>query len=168
MDLNGTLHVGDTLLPGVAEALERLRARGVPLRFVTNTTKETTAKCIARVQRLGLDIQEHEVRECVACTSCPCMHSRGNARARRPPRPTTAQSLLQVISSLAAAKRLLISRRLRPLLLVSPEAMADFASLECGEPNAVVVGLAPTEFCYSRLNQCVPFWRSESSQRMGT
>lgn len=41
------------------------------------------------------------------------------------------------------------------MLFLSPEAMEDFEHLKCPQsetPNAVVIGLAPTEFHYERLN----------------
>lgn len=42
------------------------------------------------------------------------------------------------------------------MLLLSPEALEDFEGLSCPpneKPNAVVIGLAPTEFHYDRLNE---------------
>lgn len=66
----------------------------------------------------------------------------------------------EIHSSLAAARNLIINRGLKPLLLVSPEALEDFEGLGCKEgdkPNAVVVGLAPTEFHYDRLNTAFRF-----------
>lgn len=61
-----------------------------------------------------------------------------------------------IISSLGAAQNIIESQHLKPMLLLAPEAMEDFEHLKClqGEtPNAVVVGLAPTEFHYERLNE---------------
>lgn len=63
-------------------------------------------------------------------------------------------------SSLAAARNLIISRNLKPMLLLSPSALEDFEGLECKEgekPNAVVIGLAPNEFHYERLNVAFRF-----------
>lgn len=57
---------------------------------------------------------------------------------------------------MGAARNLIIDRRLKPLLLLAPEALEDFEGLQCPigeEPNAVVIGLAPTEFHYDRLNE---------------
>lgn len=42
------------------------------------------------------------------------------------------------------------------MFLLSPEAMEDFvdiSSVDNNKPNAVVIGLAPTEFHYERLNE---------------
>lgn len=61
----------------------------------------------------------------------------------------------QIFSSLSAARALLIKRQLKPLLLVSPEALEDFQDVTCPKdaaPDAVVIGLAPSEFHYERLN----------------
>nr|CAI5835733.1 unnamed protein product [Callosobruchus analis] len=61
-----------------------------------------------------------------------------------------------IISSLGAAKSLIVKRNLRPMLMLSPEAMEDFYDVQCpkdDKPNAVLIGLAPTEFHYDRLNQ---------------
>ncbi|KAG5882162.1 hypothetical protein JTB14_002887 [Gonioctena quinquepunctata] len=61
-----------------------------------------------------------------------------------------------ILSSLGAVRSLILSRRLKPMLMLSPEALEDFEGLACPKnetPNAVVVGLCPTEFHYERLNE---------------
>ncbi|XP_066254752.1 haloacid dehalogenase-like hydrolase domain-containing protein 2 [Euwallacea similis] len=61
-----------------------------------------------------------------------------------------------IISSLGACRNLITNRNLKPLLMVAPEAMEDFQDLSCPSeetPDAVVIGLAPTEFHYNRLNE---------------
>jgi ribonucleotide monophosphatase NagD (HAD superfamily) len=50
IDLEGVLYVGGYPLPGAREALLSLRAAGIPMRFVTNTTRLTRT---AIVNRLG-------------------------------------------------------------------------------------------------------------------
>jgi len=59
----------------------------------------------------------------------------------------------EVYSALSAGRQLVAERCLRPLCLLTPSAREDFAGVEQTEPNAVLVGLAPEEFCYSRLNE---------------
>ncbi|KAI4467543.1 4-nitrophenylphosphatase-related [Holotrichia oblita] len=61
----------------------------------------------------------------------------------------------EIHSSLGAARSLIIERKLKPLFLLSPEAMEDFEDLVCKDdkPNAVVIGLAPSEFHYEKLNE---------------
>ncbi|CAG9855809.1 unnamed protein product [Phyllotreta striolata] len=59
-----------------------------------------------------------------------------------------------IVSSLGAAKALLQQRKLRPMLMLAPEALEDFQEFptQPENPNAVVIGLAPSEFHYERLN----------------
>ncbi|KFO98031.1 Haloacid dehalogenase-like hydrolase domain-containing protein 2 [Calypte anna] len=62
VDLNGTLHVEDSAVPGSQEALKRqLRSAPVTVRFVTNTTKECKRDLLERLTRLGFDIAENEI-----------------------------------------------------------------------------------------------------------
>jgi len=61
IDLSGVLYVGDAVLPGAAEALERLAAAGLPVRFVTNTTRKTKAALLAQLRGLGLPVAAEDV-----------------------------------------------------------------------------------------------------------
>jgi len=60
LDLSGTLHVGPTALPGAVSAVRRLESAGIPVRFVTNTSRKTRATLHGELARMGFDIpQEH-------------------------------------------------------------------------------------------------------------
>lgn len=61
IDLSGVLYEGGTPLPGAAEALSRLRERGLPLRFLTNTTRSPRRRVLARLHAMGFDIRDEEV-----------------------------------------------------------------------------------------------------------
>lgn len=61
IDLAGVLHIGETSIPGAVVALNRLRATGIPLRFLTNTTRSPRSQILALMQRLGLDVRTEEV-----------------------------------------------------------------------------------------------------------
>lgn len=56
IDLEGVLYVGGYPLPGAREALLSLRAAGIPMRFVTNTTRQTRATLADRLARMGLEV----------------------------------------------------------------------------------------------------------------
>lgn len=56
------------------------------------------------------------------------------------------------MSSLGAAKKLLLDRSLRPFLLMHPKALPEFADIPQQDPNAVVVGLAMEAFSYDNMN----------------
>ena len=62
----------------------------------------------------------------------------------------------EIYSSLGAARKFIETHKLKPFFLLSPEALEDFEHVAIGvedKPNAVVVGLAPTEFHYDKLNE---------------
>ncbi len=62
IDLGGTLHVEGCAIPGSVAALQRLRMlRGVALRFVTNTTRESHRMVEERLQSMGFSIRSEEI-----------------------------------------------------------------------------------------------------------
>jgi HAD superfamily hydrolase (TIGR01458 family) len=65
IDLAGVLHVGDNAIPGAVEAMRRLRASGLPLRFLTNTTRSPRAAIVDLLARAGLDIAPDEIQTAV-------------------------------------------------------------------------------------------------------
>lgn len=61
LDLAGVLYDGDRLLPGALRAIETLRERRLPIRFVTNTTRSPKSEIIGKLSRLGLTIAPDEL-----------------------------------------------------------------------------------------------------------
>ncbi len=61
IDLDGTVYDDDRGLPGVADALAQLRDRGIPLRFVTNTTRLPRGALGARLRAMGVAASADEV-----------------------------------------------------------------------------------------------------------
>ncbi|HEU4929885.1 MAG TPA: TIGR01458 family HAD-type hydrolase [Candidatus Krumholzibacteria bacterium] len=59
-DMDGVWFVGDRALPGAIEALARIRARAIPIRFVTNTTTTTRAEMARRMLGMGFDVDPSE------------------------------------------------------------------------------------------------------------
>lgn len=76
IDLAGVLHVGDRAIPGAADALARLRASGLPLRFLTNTTRSPRAAIVALLRRLGFDVRPEEIHTAALATR-QLVHARG-------------------------------------------------------------------------------------------
>jgi ribonucleotide monophosphatase NagD (HAD superfamily) len=52
IDLSGTLHVGDTPIPGAVEAMHRLCSR-IPTLLLTNTTKISSSSLQRQVDEMG-------------------------------------------------------------------------------------------------------------------
>lgn len=61
VDIAGVLHVGDVAVPGAVEALARLRDSGLPLRFLTNTTRRTGERLALDLQAMGVDLAADEI-----------------------------------------------------------------------------------------------------------
>lgn len=61
LDLAGVVYQGGKLLPGAREAVERLRAAGLPIRFITNTTRSPKKTILADLKALGLEISDDEL-----------------------------------------------------------------------------------------------------------
>ena len=68
IDLAGVLHVGDEAIPGAVAALARLRASGLPLRFLTNTTRSPRQSIVDLLQRLGFTLDASEVHTAALAT----------------------------------------------------------------------------------------------------
>jgi HAD superfamily hydrolase (TIGR01458 family) len=61
LDLDGVLYVEDEPIAGAREAVERLRERGLALRFVTNTTARSRSHTLAKLDRLGFAVAEEDL-----------------------------------------------------------------------------------------------------------
>lgn len=60
-DLDGTVLLGERLLPGVSETLAYLRKKGKQVRFLSNTTTRTRAECKDRLHKLGMEAELNEI-----------------------------------------------------------------------------------------------------------
>lgn len=69
-DLDGTLYTDAGAIPGAVEALVELRRRGVPFRYVTNTTRRSRRRLAERLTGYGFDARAEEIisapQACVA------------------------------------------------------------------------------------------------------
>lgn len=68
IDLAGVLHIDDQAIPGAVRALQTLRASGLPLRFLTNTTRSPRGRIVASLREMGFDIDADEIQTAVLAT----------------------------------------------------------------------------------------------------
>ncbi|APE31341.1 hydrolase [Halomonas aestuarii] len=61
LDISGVLTEDGEALPGAVAAVERLQASGLSLRFLTNTSRRTSAAVCEELQRLGFDVAPAQV-----------------------------------------------------------------------------------------------------------
>ena len=80
VDLDGVLYVEEQPIDGAREAIETLRADGLALRFVTNTTAHSRDRTLEKLARLGFSIEDHELVTPAALAIGHC-RERGHRRA---------------------------------------------------------------------------------------
>jgi HAD superfamily hydrolase (TIGR01458 family) len=61
LDLAGVIYEGDEAIAGSVEAVARLRAKGLPIRFVSNTTRSPRRAVLDRLAGFGLAVEEREL-----------------------------------------------------------------------------------------------------------
>jgi len=61
IDIAGVLTIGGEAIPGAQQALQTLRARGIPLRFITNTTIYCRQTLCELLQSLGFAVEMDEL-----------------------------------------------------------------------------------------------------------
>lgn len=64
-DLDGTIYLGDDLLPGAAELLGELRRHDRPVRFLSNNPTKSPSQYVSKLAGLGLQIAPEEVSNTV-------------------------------------------------------------------------------------------------------
>jgi ribonucleotide monophosphatase NagD (HAD superfamily) len=68
VDLSGTVHIGDTLVEGAAEALQKLRKSTttsgwcIQICFLTNTLTKPSTSLLQQLERLGIEISREDKR----------------------------------------------------------------------------------------------------------
>src|SRR5436190_24254263 len=61
IDMDGVLYRGPELIPGAERFVRALRDRDIPFRFLTNNSQRTRRDVVARLVRLGLEVEDQHV-----------------------------------------------------------------------------------------------------------
>ena len=61
LDIDGTLYVGDEAVAGAPEAVRALAGRGVPIRYLTNTTRFSRRELAGRLRAMGFPATDDEL-----------------------------------------------------------------------------------------------------------
>ncbi len=61
IDISGVLHVEGEAVTGAREAIARVRAAGVPVRFLTNSSRKPSRAVLEQLRELGFEAAEAEV-----------------------------------------------------------------------------------------------------------
>lgn len=68
-DMDGTIYLGDHLLPGARRMIEELRRRGIPVRFLSNNPTKDPAQYVEKLARLGLPTDIEDISNTVVTTT---------------------------------------------------------------------------------------------------
>jgi len=60
-DLDGTVYLGDTLLPGAQETIQTIRDSNKDMVFVSNKPLERRSVYARKLTRLGIPVEENQV-----------------------------------------------------------------------------------------------------------
>ena len=164
IDLSGTLHIGNDEIPGAKKALKKLRAGGLSLRFLTNTSTKSVRKLLEHLNnsdnsdapnRLGFGISSEEMVTSVQATADYVRNQN-----------LTPLLLLEDVSDFGVPfsendnstthPSGCIAKKKNPTIYNSnPTVAAETTeSLRDDLPfDSVVVGLAPSSFGYEKLNK---------------
>ena len=68
-DLDGTIYLGDHLLPGAARLIGELRRRSIPVRFLSNNPTKDPRQYVEKLARLGLPTDISDIANTVVTTT---------------------------------------------------------------------------------------------------
>lgn len=60
-DLDGVMYVGDQVIDGAVETIRAVQERGIPHRFVTNTTTKSREDLSRKLRSLGLPVEPNDI-----------------------------------------------------------------------------------------------------------
>jgi len=69
IDMDGVLYRGSQLIPGADYFVQQLLVRDIPFRFLTNNSQRTRRDVVARLARMGIDVDEEHVFTCAMATA---------------------------------------------------------------------------------------------------
>lgn len=60
-DLDGTVYLSDTPIQGVVSAIQRVRAHGIPVLFLSNNPTKTPEEYVAKLSAMGISVTPNDV-----------------------------------------------------------------------------------------------------------
>jgi NagD protein len=81
IDMDGVLYRGPELIAGADDFVHRLRARDIPFLFLTNNSQRTRRDVVAKLARMGIEVEEEHVFTCAMATARFLAQQRPNGTA---------------------------------------------------------------------------------------
>ncbi|MGB7961751.1 MAG: HAD-IIA family hydrolase [Propionicimonas sp.] len=146
-DLDGTIHLGDVLLPGAIAVIAELRERGKSVRFLSNNPTHSPATIHQLLQRLGLEIRLDEVVNTVLTTATWLREHRPEAAVF----PIAEQPVIDALRD--AGQPLSDDPAVIDIVLASYDRTFDYRKLQIAfdalwfERRATLMSTNPDRFC---------------------
>jgi NagD protein len=146
IDLDGTVFLDETALPGAIDAIAAIRASGRPVAFVTNNPLHTASEYAAKLARLGLPTTEDDVVTATDSLLRYLERSHGGATVLTVSEPQVEQALT------SAGFALTRDPAAAAVVVVSFDRTFDYAKLNAAYRavrlhGAVIVATNPDPYC---------------------
>ena len=69
IDMDGVLYRGSEIIPGADAFIAQLRSRRIPFRFLTNNSQRTRRDMVAKLARMGIEVEEEHIFTCAMATA---------------------------------------------------------------------------------------------------
>ena len=69
IDMDGVIFRGPELIPGADRFVRQLRAREIPFCFLTNNSQRTRRDVVAKLARMGVEVEEEHIFTCAMATA---------------------------------------------------------------------------------------------------
>lgn len=146
-DMDGTIYLGDELLPGAKRLIEELRRRDIPVRFLSNNPTKNPVQYAEKLQKLGLPTPLDEIANTVVTTVRWLKHHHPQATVF----PIAEQPLIDALEE--AGIRLSDDPTEIDIVLSSYDRTFDYRKLQIAfdaiwfEKRAILVATNPDRFC---------------------
>lgn len=61
LDLSGVLYIGNKPVPGAVEAVQQLSGAGIPIRYITNTTRKSSSAILKQLANMQFEVKPDEL-----------------------------------------------------------------------------------------------------------
>lgn len=69
IDMDGVVYRGSELIAGAERFIGQLRHNDVPFLFLTNNSQRTCRDVVTKLQRMGIEVEEHHIYTCAMATA---------------------------------------------------------------------------------------------------
>lgn len=146
-DMDGTIYLGDELLPGAKRMLEELRRRGCRVRFLSNNPTKNPTQYAEKLEKLGIPTPIEDIANTVVTTIRWLLENHPKATVF----PIAEEPLVQALQE--AGFRISDDPRQIDIVIASYDRSFDYRKLQIAfdaiwfEKRAFLIATNPDRFC---------------------